>query len=359
MSPRDIDWDRLDRYVTGDGTPEERAALRRWVEADPELEVLAEVMRTAHRRAGEMPEGWDLSGSWTAVTHRLGFDAAVEADAPRPPVLRLASGTSGPRRWPWRAAAGLVAAAAIAGAVLVADRWVERELARRPQAGTHTAEPGREYIALRGQRLVIHLPDRTQITLAPETRVRLAPDYGQERRVVELSGQAYFVVTHDAARPFSVRTERLIARDLGTRFAVRAYPGDTALHVVVAEGLVALGRAAGLGRASADSVLLRAGDLGRVARDGTLARTSGVPVGRELAWTAGELAFRRTRLRDAVVELGRWYDVDIRLAEPSIGDEQVTAAFRDESAPAALGLVAAALGLAVELRGGEFVLRRK
>ena len=40
----DIDWELLDRYVTGEGTPAEREALRQRAEADPMMDAVAEVM---------------------------------------------------------------------------------------------------------------------------------------------------------------------------------------------------------------------------------------------------------------------------------------------------------------------------
>ncbi len=97
---------------------------------------------------------------------------------------------------------------------------------------------------------------------------------------MDLQGQAYFVVTHDAAHPFVVRTDRLIVRDLGTRFVVRAYPGDSAQNVVVAEGLVSLGGspASSGGHARRDSLVLEAGDVGRLTAAGDLARIRGVSV---------------------------------------------------------------------------------
>lgn len=49
MDPHEIDWARLDRYVTRQGTPEELAELERWVNADPELRALAEAMRIVGR----------------------------------------------------------------------------------------------------------------------------------------------------------------------------------------------------------------------------------------------------------------------------------------------------------------------
>ncbi len=245
-------------------------------------------------------------------------------------------------------------------AVLLAVGWFVRDRLETPAHSLASGEAvGREHVTLRGQRLVVYLPDRTQVILAPESRIRLASDYGQDARIVDLQGQAHFVVTHDPKRPFTVRGDWFVAQDLGTRFVVRAYPGDSIRTVVVAEGLVKLARPRTSARDAGDGVLLQAGDLGRVTSNGGVQRTRGVRVSQYLAWTNGELRFYRLPIRDAVIELGRWYGVDIDLADALLGDEEVTASFKDETAPAAIDAIAQAAGFAVEQRGASFVLYRK
>lgn len=41
----------------------------------------------------------------------------------------------------------------------------------------------------------------------------------------------------------------------------------------------------------------------------------------DLAFTDNRIAFSHTRLRDAIPELKRWYDVDIRLADDGLGGQ--------------------------------------
>src|SRR5580704_361474 len=72
----EIDWDRLDRYVTGRGTDEELAALERWVNADPALKQLADSMRTVGRQGNESDSKWDERAAWAATKQRM-HDAPV------------------------------------------------------------------------------------------------------------------------------------------------------------------------------------------------------------------------------------------------------------------------------------------
>jgi transmembrane sensor len=150
-----------------------------------------------------------------------------------------------------------------------------------------------------------------------------------------------------------VTTRHLVARDLGTRFDVRAYPDERASEVVVAEGKVAVG---------ADSAqppaLLGAGQLATVGAGASLRVRSGVDVSRLLAWTEGRLLFRDTPLRDVRRQLERWYDVDLRLASADLGDLRVTGAFDDEPVTQVLAAVARSLGLVVRESSEGYLLGR-
>ncbi len=172
----------------------------------------------------------------------------------------------------------------------------------------------------------------------------------------------------DSARPFAVRTARAVARDLGTRFVVRAYAHDPATDVVVAEGQVAVtgGRVGGLagGKHGTDSVVpdgvvLERGQRARVDGDGRLALTRDVSLDHYFAWTEGRLVFRDTPLRDVVLQMSRWYDVDVRLASGAVGSLPVTATFDNQPVDEALRRLALALGLELSRADHTFTLVAK
>ena len=71
-----------------------------------------------------------------------------------------------------------------------------------------------------GQLKDVYLPDSTLISMAGNSSIRYdARSYGKERRVVEMKGKAFFQVTRNEARPFSVYTERTEVTVLGTSFS--------------------------------------------------------------------------------------------------------------------------------------------
>ena len=66
-----------------------------------------------------------------------------------------------------------------------------------------------DYMTASGEIENIGLPDGSQVTLGPDSAIRLQFDLAL-RRVELLAGMAFFDVIPDAARPFSVETGRLV-----------------------------------------------------------------------------------------------------------------------------------------------------
>ena len=82
------------------------------------------------------------------------------------------------------------------------------------------------------------LPDGTHIWLNAGSVLRYYGDLTGRRRVVELDGEGFFKVRHDADRPFYVRVSGYRIQVLGTRFNVSAYEDESLHHTTLVEGSV-------------------------------------------------------------------------------------------------------------------------
>jgi ferric-dicitrate binding protein FerR (iron transport regulator) len=351
MSPSG-DWDLIDRYLAGECSPEQAAEVERLLAARPDLaEIVAAVRSALEAESAAEPTGdWDADAASARLARTIAGDTGARHRTP--PPLRVVGGSAGSRRFDipgartgwrrWAAAAAVVVAAGSAGLWLkIRDR-------------THTsppvaAPPMREIVTGRGQRAAFNLSDGSRVVLAAESRLRVPAGYNTLAaggRPVYLEGQGWFEVRHDSTRPFEVRTMAGVARDLGTEFVVSAYPGMTGMRVAVAHGAVAL-------RAPSTAPLLSlfAGDLATLDTAGVATLTRGADLAPYLAWKDGTLVFDGTRLGDALVELGRWYDLEIRLAEPSLAERRLTATFTNEPAPQVIERIARVLRLEMRRDG--------
>jgi transmembrane sensor len=296
----------LARYLDGSALPEERAAVEGWTAGDPERRAALEALRAA----------------WRVDAERLGAPYDVEAAWER--FKRVRSPSRVRSRLP-TLAAGIVIAVLGAGSAW----WLTR--APRPVA---QAPATREYVTPRGRRAVFRLLDGTEIVLNAESRLRAPVTLGGRQRDVYLEGEAYFRVVHDAARPFVVHTVAGTIRDIGTAFSVRAYGDAARERVAVVEGAVALAETP-----------VRAGQVAtRLRQTGAVRVLRGVNVADEVAWTRGRLVFASAPLGEAAQALSRWYDLDVRVADPELAARPLTGSYSDEPVAQVLTLITAAVG---------------
>jgi hypothetical protein len=75
----EIDWERLDRLVCGDGAPGERQSLATWASADVSRVALVQAMRTIGRPSSDSAFRPDARPALARVQRRLRLD-------PRPAV---------------------------------------------------------------------------------------------------------------------------------------------------------------------------------------------------------------------------------------------------------------------------------
>jgi transmembrane sensor len=346
-----IDAELLDRYLAHETSEAEVAIVRRHLMARPAFAKTLSSFLADLEEERSRPAAPESMASWLQLRERLReFDddsqnrqgGAPEAKrAATSEVRHLFTLLPARRRGPgWRR----VMFPALAAGVLIAGAFA---LARRDKVQA-PPRPPETFATANRERAELRLADGTRIRLAPASRVEVAADYGEQSRVVRLEGQGYFEVKHDTTRPFTVYAGGVTARDLGTDFAVRSYPEDRAVQVVVRTGAVAM---AGVGR-------LSAGDVGRLGIDGTSSLTRGVAVDSLLTWLEGRLVFHDAPLSTVLAELRRWHDADVRLADPALGRLPFTGVLTDASLPSSINLVAATLGLRARRTGDRFTLRR-
>jgi transmembrane sensor len=176
-------------------------------------------------------------------------------------------------------------------------------------------------------------------------------DFETGTRQVELVGEAFFAVQHDAAHPFTVRAGDASIRDVGTEFSVRR-DSDT-VRVLVKSGAVLLRSTS---RARDKGIVLRPGDVGVLQPGGRTDVWRAASVDDELAWTGGRLVFRDAPLSLVVRELRRWYGVEMRVADSTVARKHLNATLTGESQENMLRVVALALEARLEQRGDTVVV---
>lgn len=86
----------------------------------------------------------------------------------------------------------------------------------------------------------ITLPDESEVTLEPQSRLKFSLAFNETERVVYLEGEAFFEVSRNVKRPFLVHTNKLTTKVLGTSFSVKAFQREKDVIVEVKTGKVSV-----------------------------------------------------------------------------------------------------------------------
>ncbi len=166
----------------------------------------------------------------------------------------------------------------------------------------------------------IRLEDGSNVYLGADSAIDIAFT-AQGRNVALLSGEAYFEVEPDQARPFMVDANGVETRVLGTGFNVSMTNDGVA--VAVNHGRVSV--AAPQMTASVEKPL-EAGDWVRVGFHGQIERGKDAP---ELAggWRNGILVVKNQRVGDVIDDIRRHYKGTILIADRTIAAQHVTGVY--------------------------------
>lgn len=335
-----MNWEAVARYLAGESPAEEQAAVREWLARHPEDARLVTALDDALDRVTSGPDaerGIDVEAALAGVKARRDGLQVVRGGAPRLPVARP------PRRARWIPVAA-IAAGVIAAAVLFSRGRFE-------SATTDTTTiASRTLTTPVGGRDSLVLPDGSQVTLGPGSRLTIAENYGRAERRISLRGEAFFTVVHDAAKPFVVDANGTDIRDVGTAFVVHSDGGG--VRVAVTEGVVEVKV-----RSAAPVATLKAGDVATVSSTGTISARQGAASADDLAWTRGKLVFRDTPLSDVSDDLFRWYGVRLDIRDPALRRRPLSASFEGDSIPGVLEVISRTLGATYERHGDTVVLR--
>ncbi len=181
-----------------------------------------------------------------------------------------------------------------------------------PLAGAST------YSTAVGEIRDVTLADGSVVTLDTNTTLRARVD-GKVRRLALDKGGAYFAVAHDKVHPFQVALADRQVIVTGTHFATSLRDGRARVELL--EGSVEVSQP----RISTEPVHLVPGDQISYQAGSAVRREARIDPATAVAWRQRRLVFQDAALSEVLAELGRYTDARIRLADPALGRQRVTA----------------------------------
>lgn len=207
-------------------------------------------------------------------------------------------------------------------------------------------------VVSRGHEYMLTLQDGTKVWLNSDSELEYPVTFVRGERRVRLSGEAYFEVARDSLSPFTVEVDGgFHVRVLGTCFNVKAYETDCRYETTLVSGCVRVEDTTGL------EVTLRPSEQLVLGRDGSH-EVREVDTRYYLAWHEGWFYFRNESLRQVLLMVGRWYDVEFECGEGvSVDDRQVTGKVRRfDNLKEILGMLSKVTGVEFKEEGDRIVL---
>lgn len=204
-----------------------------------------------------------------------------------------------------------------------------------------------------GARDSLTLADGTRVIIGPLSSVTVPADYAAVSRSVEVKGDAWFDVVHDAQKPFTVHAGGATIVDVGTKFTVRS-DDPAGVSVSVSEGSVSLRQ---VNTPVEQGVILKAGDNGVLRDGGQVIARRGAATDDDIAWLKGRLVFREAPVSEIVSSMRKWYGIELKVPDQTLASRHITASFAGESPERVLEVIRLALGAEIERHGDTAVVR--
>lgn len=163
----------------------------------------------------------------------------------------------------------------------------------------------------KGHRSSIQLRDGSKVTLNAESKISYDDNFGLTNRRLYLQGEAFFEVARNESLPFTVISENLVTRALGTSFNVRDYGDEATASIALATGVVRVKRTSK--SANNEKITLKPNEqvvLHKVSQEWSKLTYSRDKV---LSWKENIIYFNDISLAEIIRILERWYDVNIEI----------------------------------------------
>ncbi|UMB61586.1 FecR family protein [Lutibacter sp. A80] len=176
----------------------------------------------------------------------------------------------------------------------------------------------------RGGEYKIILPDSTIVWLNSESQLKYPINFteGKPRQVELVYGEAYFDVSPSTAHngsKFKVYNNGQEVEVLGTEFNIKTYKDETNIYTTLVEGKVSI-------KTDKQNRLLEPGEQSNLDIISNHISISKVNIRQETSWKDGLYIFKGKSLKEIMITLSRWYNIEVIFEEKSLEDARFTGA---------------------------------
>jgi ferric-dicitrate binding protein FerR (iron transport regulator) len=313
MAP--IDRALLEKYFSGECTPEEESLVYRWLDEN-DLDEYPDVH-------GEWKHNRKLKKGWEQLSR---LDEGLSA-LPAPGSSYASSG-----RW-WIAAAMLI--------ILLGSSLVYFNYFRGYE---------KEYTTSFGEVRSFRLADGTTVTLNACSVLKIRRGFGTKHRDVQLQGEACFDIHGQQGKAFTVHTGKLAVTALGTAFNVTAFEDDPQIIVSLENGKVRVDKG------NAPGVVLTPGEEVVYTRKGGRIEKGKFNYRKRFAWKQMIIYFDNANVDEVFAKLERFYGVQFDISQLKSRQWRLTGEYSNPALQEVLESLSFNYDFKYSIEGGKIIL---
>ena len=348
----------IPRQISGSISPEENAELGQILESYPDLRLQAELFAGMWEQEKKILPSIEVGEAYIKhlLKHRSEFFQAAEPE--RIKMLNenisldyvLQRGLR-QKKWKYVVSASLLISIFISAYLFYNNKQTAKSVIY-PNLSSVTTKYG--------NKSKVSLPDGSHVWLNAGSRLDYnSNDFNKTLREVNLTGEAYFDISHNPAKPFIVSSGNMRIKVLGTMFNVKAYPEEKHIETSLIKGSVEIT----IKDRPDDIYILRPNEKLVVTNDGLSERLNALNTAHhtpsagestdmvalkkvdyssmeklvlETAWVQNKLVFRSEKFSDLAKRMERWYDIEIRFRNSGKEELKFTGIFTTETIQQAL-----------------------
>lgn len=342
----------LSRKLSGEATSAELAELEDVLHHHPEINEPAQIINEFWQIPAEADDDF-LEATYHLHTQRLqkqGYD--LEISKQETGLLNLEKPAYFFKRK--RVLAVLSIAAVIFTILFFKDFKVNTSIAKAKTAISEVSTKN-------GSRSKLTLPDGSTVWLNSDSKILYDNEnFTTNIREVSLSGEAYFDVVKNPAKPFVIHTAKMDIKVLGTAFNVKSYPGDKTTETSLIRGSVEVtlkNRPEKIIMKPNEKLIINNDDIIATATVKNQVTKHQQPIQKanpiielshltfstkdssvvESVWVQNRLEFSNETLEEIAIKMERWYgNVSIVIADEVLKKEQLNGIFEKETVYQAL-----------------------
>ncbi len=316
-----MNWENIEeflaKYLSGNATSEERAAVEDWIKENPANREEFNAFKSAWDLIDE-PIQVDRDKAWQRVSNRISEAQDIRNQTP---FLRIA---------------------AVVSLFLVSSYFLFRYL---------DGSSSQNFQSLRSEtQQELKLEDASVVTLRPGAKISYPEEFASDKRNVKLEGTAFFDIQRDEQRPFRVETDYGNIKVLGTSFLVKTDSVKETTLVYVQSGKVLVfpdeDPLKGIEVTVNESAEVRPGQVRKIQVGNT----------NIIAWKSKKIKFKDESLEKVFRDLGEIYGVKISVQDPNLLKCRFSGKFSGLEVKEVLKQLSEIYGFGVNRNGKEFEL---